>query len=417
MQFLRCFEVGLRAPIVLSLVVAGPIGCHAESPQESAAEPTSQLGRLELPLVTPMQGRYRLRDAVFEIRDRTGTSIATLDSEAAGDTELLTLDIPQGDYTVLLREGWSLELDDADGGAAAAHAALVTTNPQSFQIIHAQTTLLRYVFTTSEGTVSFGVGSLGISIEVTNTQGAVTCDLLNPVYTCGTGQTCLLADEQGSTFCAAAGSLPVGSPCAADECGVGSQCLKLDPADPSAGICASFCDPNNPPTGCDCASLSFSPNLGVCRPPAGTSGGGCQAACDPATEVSFNGGCYYLDGSGGACDPGYVLAPQSVLYFIGSGFVGKTYKHSASGNCCVLHADQAVELQDYGMSIDCNVSGAFSEGPVPGGAGCVNALNTDWNQLTLCVSASTSTPSSPSVDGGAFSCASVDGGLTLGASQ
>ena len=46
-------------------------------------------------------------------------------------------------------------------------------------------------------------------------------------------------------------------------------------------------------------------------------------ACDSAVEVEYNGTCYYLDGSRGLCDPGYVLAPQSILYTIADMFLGK----------------------------------------------------------------------------------------------
>ena len=107
--------------------------------------------------------------------------------------------------------------------------------------------------------------------------------------------------------------------------------------------------------------------------------------CDLTVEVEFQGTCYYLDGSGGNCDPGYVLAPQSILNDIASDFVGLDYKHKVSNNCCVQHADQATELQDWGMGAgDCNAAGPFGVGPVPGGAGCNDANQLNSAQLTLC---------------------------------
>jgi hypothetical protein len=111
---------------------------------------------------------------------------------------------------------------------------------------------------------------------------------------------------------------------------------------------------------------------------------GCD--CDTATEVDFNGTCYYLDGSGGVCEAGYVLAPQSILTSIATMFVGKNYKNTISGNCCVQHANQATELQDWGMSAQCNSAGPFTVGPVLGGAGCSNANQLNPTQLTLCQS-------------------------------
>jgi hypothetical protein len=80
------------------------------------------------------------------------------------------------------------------------------------------------------------------------------------------------------------------------------------------------------------------------------------------------------------------MAPQRVLDDIAAMFVGKTYKHDISNNCCVKHADQATELQDWGMSAQCNSAGPFTVGPVLDGASCTNANQNNSMQLTLCVS-------------------------------
>ncbi|MFT4625892.1 MAG: hypothetical protein ACI8PZ_004563 [Myxococcota bacterium] len=123
----------------------------------------------------------------------------------------------------------------------------------------------------------------------------------------------------------------------------------------------------------------------------GTSGAECVVlggigGCDDESEVEHEGRCYYLDGSGGACDLGYELAPQSVFDDISRDFIGKNYKHTASSNCCIWHRDQDAELQDWGMNAECNAPGPFTEGPVVGGAGCLDALNLDPGQLTVCMS-------------------------------
>ena len=110
------------------------------------------------------------------------------------------------------------------------------------------------------------------------------------------------------------------------------------------------------------------------------------AACDDRTEVADGGRCYYLDGSGGSCDPGYTLAPQSALTTISTDFIGKDYKNVVSDNCCVWHRDQDLEMQDWGMSSDCNAPGPFTAGPELGGAGCTDAMNMNPGQLTLCMS-------------------------------
>jgi hypothetical protein len=118
----------------------------------------------------------------------------------------------------------------------------------------------------------------------------------------------------------------------------------------------------------------------------GTPGDGGPVSCDPATEVEHDGRCYYLDGSGGACLPGYQLAPQSVLFDIHSDFVGLDHRTTPHGNCCIWHADIDTELQDWGMDLDCGDPGPFFQGPVLGGTGCIDANNRDADQLTLCQS-------------------------------
>jgi len=116
--------------------------------------------------------------------------------------------------------------------------------------------------------------------------------------------------------------------------------------------------------------------------------------CDPATDVQFSGHCYYLDGSGGACDSGYALASQEVLTSIAAEFAGKTYKHQVSDNCCIYNSDP---VENWGMGYPighCNLPGQFNPGePLLGGADCTGSTNLSANQLTLC--GSTFTVSAP----------------------
>ncbi|MBT3221041.1 MAG: tandem-95 repeat protein, partial [Proteobacteria bacterium] len=107
--------------------------------------------------------------------------------------------------------------------------------------------------------------------------------------------------------------------------------------------------------------------------------------CDPATEVEFEGFCYYLDGSGGECEPGYELAPQSILSIIADDFAGKYVKTQNSDNCCIWHRDIDTELEDWGAgSNSCNVVGPFQNGPELDGYSCTNANNRNALQFTLC---------------------------------
>lgn len=121
--------------------------------------------------------------------------------------------------------------------------------------------------------------------------------------------------------------------------------------------------------------------------------GGAQvalAACDPLTEVSHGGNCYYLDGSGGVCDSGYSLASQSILTSIAAGFAGKTYKHTVSNNCCIYNADPD---EDWGMGNSCNATTSFGQGePALGGSGCTDGMILDSAQLTLCAKVDSGSP-------------------------
>ncbi len=115
----------------------------------------------------------------------------------------------------------------------------------------------------------------------------------------------------------------------------------------------------------------------------------CRPDCDPAIEVEAfidaSWRCVYLDGSGGECDPGYELAPQSILDDVAPDFTGKDYKNEVSDNCCIWHRDQDIERQDWGLGSNCNSPGPFSGGPTYGGAGCLDILNLNPRQLTLCM--------------------------------
>ncbi len=165
-----------------------------------------------------------------------------------------------------------------------------------------------------------------------------------------------------------------------DGHGTGNQAsFACVPPFPDLAPTATDCDDDDPTVNPDAEE--------ICTDEIDQDCNGSLTCCDITREVEFDGACYYLDGSGGVCLPDYELAPQSILVDIAAEFVGLTYMTHQSDNCCIEHADQAVDLQDWGMSGgDCNAIGTFGTGPSQGGSGCTNVLNLNPNQLTLCQS-------------------------------
>ena len=138
--------------------------------------------------------------------------------------------------------------------------------------------------------------------------------------------------------------------------------------------------------GCEVNTLTSNSNCGacgtVCLSGQTCSNGACVTNCG-TNDVSYGGHCYYLDGSGGACDPGYSLASQEILSSIASLFAGKNYKHTVSGNCCIYNSDG---VENWGMVDHCNTPGPFdSSEPALHGANCAGVEILDGNQLTLCM--------------------------------
>ena len=251
-------------PMLLGTATPAFSGCGSGSNDRPSAADEQVTGRVQLSLVTANQANFRLRQAAFEIKNRSGSQALTLDSDADPQASVLTADLAQDFYRIELKGGWVVERLDGDTFSAVS-AALVTQNPQDFQIRDARTTSISYAFSTDDGVVRFGQGTLEVRASVVDSATLASCDVLN-AQTCATGQTCLLVSDSGRTFCAEPGALAIGAACDSEQCVAGAQCLKLDPAQPTQGVCSKFCDPANPPFGCACRSLSFDPGIGICGP-------------------------------------------------------------------------------------------------------------------------------------------------------
>lgn len=101
-------------------------------------------------------------------------------------------------------------------------------------------------------------------------------------------------------------------------------------------------------------------------------------------EVFYQNHCYYLDGNGGQCLPGYSLGSKTVLSQIASSFTGLNYKTAVSDNCCVKTLEPLESYQNYGMSNQCNTQGPFTGGPILNGGGCGGYTKLSARQLTFC---------------------------------
>jgi hypothetical protein len=174
------------------------------------------------------------------------------------------------------------------------------------------------------------------------------------------------------SVCARANAVPT---CASGACRV-SRCN------------AGFADCNgNEADGCERAVSADTSNCGgcgvVCSVGQTCVSGACFGrTCDPSTEVSFQGRCFYLDGSAGTCLAGYSLAPESILTQIEASFVGKNYRTRVSNNCCITTSDP---LQNFGMAAHCNSAGPFTAGdPSRGAALCTGQQIRSSSQLTFC---------------------------------
>ncbi|HEX7604211.1 MAG TPA: hypothetical protein VF316_21480, partial [Polyangiaceae bacterium] len=199
---------------------------------------------------------------------------------------------------------------------------------------------------------------------------------------CGAGALCCNSSCSATLAnCGGCGKLCAPSNVVTAFCKAGTTCT-YDSCKAGFGDCDG-----NMSNGCETDVTSDVGNCGKCGLKCGLGdscvGGVCtgSSACGP-NDVSFQGHCYYLDGSGGNCDAGFSRASEAVLAQITALFLGKNYRHVVSTNCCIWTSDV---LENHGMASHCNSNGPFSSGePIKGGAGCVAEQLHNPAQLTLC---------------------------------
>jgi hypothetical protein len=130
--------------------------------------PQPAVGQLQLGLASGFgDERYRLASASFDIEGATTTLSLGTEDDATSDT--LQRALPQGDYSVRLRDGWQLERLSSAGATLVA-AELSSENPIPFSILAGELTTVTFQFRTRGGDAAppeaGGDGEVRIGIEV-----------------------------------------------------------------------------------------------------------------------------------------------------------------------------------------------------------------------------------------------------------
>lgn len=145
---------------VFTCALAGmsTLGCS------TAVEPPPEgFGTLRLNLATTVEDTaYELRSATFHV---DGETSLTLEETGDAPVSLLEREVPAGEYTIKLDEGWSLfEMHDA--AFEPVEATLVSPNPASFTVFPETLTEVNFRFQTSSKTSSAaGTFQIGIDVE------------------------------------------------------------------------------------------------------------------------------------------------------------------------------------------------------------------------------------------------------------
>lgn len=176
-----CFAVALVAS-----------ACSEEKAKGDGLE--GPLGRVELELVGQgTQGTlFRLRDAILMIQgpDRT----IFFDTEQEPERTTLNAAVPAGSYTTFLQEGWRLER--VEDGKSLVNSALISPNPDFFDVFEGQLTRVALRFRAGNDVVVTDPGAFEVVIEVEEEVPQST--LCSSDSDCPTSQVCCIAGFLGS---------------------------------------------------------------------------------------------------------------------------------------------------------------------------------------------------------------------------
>ncbi|HKO52657.1 MAG TPA: hypothetical protein VJV79_33350 [Polyangiaceae bacterium] len=213
----------------LAALLPSLAACSAE-PSNTHEQAAS--GTISLPLIASANGhQYRLSNAYVYI---TGPQYAQLTSSDDPNETALSTTLQTGNYTAHLYN-WSLELEDGSGTFRPVQATLASSSAVEFGIYNGTTSTVSYQFATDGVIVTVGAGALKVAIAVD--EGTATCRPFSD--DCGSGAWCPPTGLTGAPrACIAAGSTPIGEPCAApSECVANASCFDLG----SGPLCIELC--------------------------------------------------------------------------------------------------------------------------------------------------------------------------------
>lgn len=121
---------------------------------------------------------YRLVGATFDV---TGPVSQTV-SPAPGDA-IFKLELPAGDYTIKLRDGWTMQSSTGGAPFAFVEAALAGPASQDFTIFAQEVTHVRFSFRAGAEVMAFGDGQLSLEIGVNEGGDPTACNVAHP--SCG----------------------------------------------------------------------------------------------------------------------------------------------------------------------------------------------------------------------------------------
>ena len=123
---------------------------------------------MELTSTSPSGVEYRLRNALISTTSTDGFADLHLTEDDMSQFEV-TFDVPAGDYTVELLEGWWVEYA-APGQpftGIGVYAELVSPNPMPITVISGGDTSVPFQVQVGTDEIDFGPGSLTVGFEVT----------------------------------------------------------------------------------------------------------------------------------------------------------------------------------------------------------------------------------------------------------